>query len=174
MILFAVGLFIYQTLDACDGKQARRTQSSSPLGELFDHGCDSLSTVFVALSACIAVQLGQYPNLMFYQCIAASALFYSAHWQTYVSAKLRFGRFDVTEAQFCIIIMHLVSAFCGPHIWSIIVRKSIPFSVAINYSLFFIHFFLFPAQGALCQHWIAIVGLVRHICGFFESILLLF
>jgi choline/ethanolamine phosphotransferase len=44
MILFAFGLFIYQTLDACDGKQARRTQSSSPLGELFDHGCDSLST----------------------------------------------------------------------------------------------------------------------------------
>lgn len=40
----AIGLFIYQTLDAIDGKQARRTNSSSPLGELFDHGCDSLST----------------------------------------------------------------------------------------------------------------------------------
>lgn len=31
-------LFWYQTLDAIDGKQARRTKSSSPLGELFDHG----------------------------------------------------------------------------------------------------------------------------------------
>lgn len=40
----AVGLFIYQSLDAIDGKQARRTNSSTPLGELFDHGCDSLST----------------------------------------------------------------------------------------------------------------------------------
>ena len=40
----AIGLFIYQTLDAIDGKQARRTQTSSPLGELFDHGCDSVST----------------------------------------------------------------------------------------------------------------------------------
>ncbi|KAK3540074.1 hypothetical protein QTP70_025389, partial [Hemibagrus guttatus] len=40
----AVGLFIYQSLDAIDGKQARRTSSSTPLGELFDHGCDSLST----------------------------------------------------------------------------------------------------------------------------------
>ena len=27
-----------QTFDAVDGKQARRTNSSSPLGELFDHG----------------------------------------------------------------------------------------------------------------------------------------
>jgi len=32
--------FAYQTLDAIDGKQARRTGSSSPLGQLFDHGCD--------------------------------------------------------------------------------------------------------------------------------------
>lgn len=30
--------FAYQTLDAVDGKQARRTGSSSPLGQLFDHG----------------------------------------------------------------------------------------------------------------------------------------
>ena len=35
-------LFMYQTLDAMDGKQARRTGSSSPLGQLFDHGCDAL------------------------------------------------------------------------------------------------------------------------------------
>lgn len=28
----ALGLFIYQTLDATDGKQARRTNTSSPLG----------------------------------------------------------------------------------------------------------------------------------------------
>ncbi|KAK7083525.1 Choline/ethanolaminephosphotransferase 1, partial [Halocaridina rubra] len=30
--LCALGLFIYQSLDAIDGKQARRTGSSSPLG----------------------------------------------------------------------------------------------------------------------------------------------
>lgn len=27
--------------DCMDGKQARRTGSSSPLGQLFDHGCDA-------------------------------------------------------------------------------------------------------------------------------------
>jgi len=42
--LCAVGLFVYQSLDAIDGKQARRTGTSTPLGELFDHGCDSIST----------------------------------------------------------------------------------------------------------------------------------
>lgn len=35
---FAAALWIYSTFDNVDGKQARRTKSSSPLGELFDHG----------------------------------------------------------------------------------------------------------------------------------------
>lgn len=65
--LSALGLFVYQSLDAIDGKQARRTGTANPLGELFDHGCDSLSTVFVALSACVAVQLGYVPAWMFFQ-----------------------------------------------------------------------------------------------------------
>ena len=30
--------WIYQTMDAVDGKHARETKSSSPLGQLFDHG----------------------------------------------------------------------------------------------------------------------------------------
>ncbi|XP_033216090.1 cholinephosphotransferase 1 isoform X1 [Belonocnema kinseyi] len=115
--LCAVGLFVYQTLDAIDGKQARRTGTSTPLGELFDHGCDSISTVFVALSACIAVQLGYYPTWMFFQCFCAMTLFYCAHWQTYVSGSLKFGKVDVTEAQFTIITIHLISAIFGPKIW---------------------------------------------------------
>ncbi|XP_052861703.1 cholinephosphotransferase 1 [Anopheles cruzii] len=115
--LCAAGLFIYQSLDAIDGKQARRTYSSSPLGELFDHGCDSISTVFVALSACISVQLGYYPRWMFFQCFCAMTLFYCAHWQTYVSGTLRFGKIDVTEAQCTIITIHLISAVFGPSIW---------------------------------------------------------
>ncbi|KAJ6829460.1 choline/ethanolaminephosphotransferase 2-like [Iris pallida] len=43
-------LFLYQTFDAVDGKQARRTNSSSPLGELFDHGCDALGCAFETLA----------------------------------------------------------------------------------------------------------------------------
>ncbi|XP_077289834.1 choline/ethanolaminephosphotransferase 1 bbc isoform X7 [Arctopsyche grandis] len=115
--LCGLGLFIYQSLDAIDGKQARRTGTSSPLGELFDHGCDSISTVFVALSACAAVQLGQYPTWMFFQCFCAMTLFYCAHWQTYVSGTLKFGKVDVTEAQFAIIAIQMVSAIFGSNIW---------------------------------------------------------
>jgi phosphatidylglycerophosphate synthase len=37
-IAVALLLFLSHTLDGIDGKQARRTGSSTPLGELFDHG----------------------------------------------------------------------------------------------------------------------------------------
>ncbi|KAH8421063.1 hypothetical protein KR222_007871 [Zaprionus bogoriensis] len=130
--LCALGLFIYQSLDSIDGKQARRTNTSSPLGELFDHGCDSISTIFVALSACISCQLGHYPNWLFFQCFCAIALFYCAHWQTYVSGTMRFGKIDVTEAQFSIITIHMISAILGPEIW----LTKIPIvGVSWNYSI---------------------------------------
>uniref|UniRef100_A0A1L8DYA7 diacylglycerol cholinephosphotransferase n=2 Tax=Nyssomyia neivai TaxID=330878 RepID=A0A1L8DYA7_9DIPT len=115
--LCAGGLFAYQSLDAIDGKQARRTNTSSPLGELFDHGCDSISTVFVALSACISVQIGHHPYWMFFQCFCAMTLFYCAHWQTYVSGTLRFGKIDVTEAQIIIMGIHVISGIFGASIW---------------------------------------------------------
>jgi ethanolaminephosphotransferase len=36
---FAAGLWTYSTMDNIDGKQARRTGTSSPLGELFEYVC---------------------------------------------------------------------------------------------------------------------------------------
>ncbi|XP_066253999.1 cholinephosphotransferase 1 isoform X2 [Euwallacea similis] len=139
--LCALGLFMYQSLDAIDGKQARRTGSANPLGELFDHGCDSLSTVFVAISACTAIQLGTYPSWMFFQCFCAMSLFYCAHWQTYVSGTLRFGKVDVTEAQMTIMGILLISAIFGPSIWSVKIPtldvevKLIPIAIACAVAL---------------------------------------
>lgn len=42
-LVSSIAVVIYVNLDCLDGKQARRTRSSSPLGQLFDHGCDALS-----------------------------------------------------------------------------------------------------------------------------------
>lgn len=40
---------IFECVDGMDGKQARRTGTSTPLGELFDHGLDSYSTVLIPI-----------------------------------------------------------------------------------------------------------------------------
>ena len=89
----ALGLFIYQSLDAIDGKQARRTGSASPLGELVDHGCDSVSMVVVILSTSVAIELGTEPVWMFFFSFMGTFLFYCAHWQAYVSGTIKFGRY---------------------------------------------------------------------------------
>ncbi|UJR28301.1 hypothetical protein I4U23_009547 [Adineta vaga] len=117
-LLTALGVFIYQSLDAIDGKQARRTDSSTPLGELFDHGCDSVSTVFVTLAFCCATQLGVYPWLMFWCCMFSYVIFYCAHWQTYVTGKLRFAKFDCTEAQFFFLFVCMLTVI-SPAFWTI-------------------------------------------------------
>jgi phosphatidylglycerophosphate synthase len=50
-------MFGYQTLDNMDGKQARRTGTSSALGFLFDHGCDALNSFVssVHVAACLGL-----------------------------------------------------------------------------------------------------------------------
>ena len=79
-LLNAIGIFIYQTCDALDGKQARRTGSQSSFGELFDHGCDAISTIFAALSSIYVLQLGTgwYGFVTF---LSAMASFAGAHIQ---------------------------------------------------------------------------------------------
>lgn len=45
-LMQALFYFMYRMFDEMDGKQARRTGNSSPLGLLFDHGCDAFSMGF--------------------------------------------------------------------------------------------------------------------------------
>ncbi len=46
-LLVAILIFASASLDAVDGKQARRTKNSSFIGELFDHGCDCVCTILL-------------------------------------------------------------------------------------------------------------------------------
>ncbi|KAL8601995.1 hypothetical protein ACOMHN_008487 [Nucella lapillus] len=117
LLFAALGLFLYQSLDAIDGKQARRTNTSSPLGELFDHGCDSVSMVFVTLGATIALNLGDRPYWLMLENFAALFVFYCAHWQTYLSGMLKFGKLDVTEGQLSVMAAYMVTAIFGSQIW---------------------------------------------------------
>ncbi|PKS12127.1 hypothetical protein jhhlp_001425 [Lomentospora prolificans] len=63
---WAVGLFLYQTFDAVDGAQARRTKQSGPLGELFDHGVDALNTCLEVLIFAGSQNMGQSWYTTFY------------------------------------------------------------------------------------------------------------
>lgn len=88
----AVGAFVYQALDAIDGKQARRTRTNTPLGELFDHGCDAITTFLAVLTALSAVAIHtEIKSAVFFTALLLS-LNFVYHWQTYVCGVLHFKK----------------------------------------------------------------------------------
>ncbi|KAJ2940880.1 hypothetical protein O0L34_g10140 [Tuta absoluta] len=89
--VLAVFLFLAYTLDGIDGKQARRTQTSGPLGELFDHGLDSYSVFFIP--ACLYSIFGRLdfsipPIRMYYVMWNILLNFYLSHWEKYNTGVL--------------------------------------------------------------------------------------
>lgn len=116
-LLVALGLFFYQALDAIDGKQARRTGSATPLGELFDHGCDAVSALMLGISCGSPAYLGDKPMVFAFIVFSIMTLYYLSHWQAYVCGKLTFRLLDVTEAQCLIMAIHVVTFLFGREFW---------------------------------------------------------
>jgi ethanolaminephosphotransferase len=124
---FAHGLllFLYQTFDAVDGKQARRTNSSSPLGELFDHGCDALACAFEALAFGSTAMCGR--NTFWFWVISAVP-FYLATWEHYFTNTLILPAVNgPTEGLMLIYMSHFFTAAVGSEWWSLPCGESIPF-----------------------------------------------
>ena len=58
IFLYAIGLFIYNTMDNMDGKQARKIGASSSLGLMMDHGCDSLNAYLQSMTLSRIMMMG--------------------------------------------------------------------------------------------------------------------
>jgi len=86
----SIAMLIYQTLDNMDGKQSRKTGSSSPLGLLFDHGCDAVNSVFGSANWIAA--LGLSPRSDQWQIltlvVVPMAAFYITTWEEYYTHRL--------------------------------------------------------------------------------------
>ena len=50
--------FWYQTIDAIDGKQARRTDNCSPLGQILDHNLDQITFTCMMVHVCSSLRIG--------------------------------------------------------------------------------------------------------------------
>ena len=89
-IFIATMLFLYQTFDNLDGRQARRTNTSSPLGLLFDHGCDAfnitMSTLTIATCYCTGISW-----LTLHMWAIAYTPFVGATWEEYYTGSLTLG-----------------------------------------------------------------------------------
>eukprot|EP00985_Skeletonema_marinoi_P009705 scaffold4522_cov145-Skeletonema_marinoi.AAC.11 len=88
--------FAYYTLDCMDGKQARRTGSSSPLGQLFDHGFDCICTLFFVATFSSYLEIG------------------GTHWYNMLQTSLQFAFFMAQwEEYHTLVLPHNAGKWCG-------------------------------------------------------------
>ena len=109
-------MFMYQTLDAIDGKQARRTGSSSPLGQLFDHGCDAVCAVFHGLFLAATINAGS-SLLALLALYFAIVPFFISNWEESATGFMRFGVLGVTEAQFTSMGVLVATGILSSQLW---------------------------------------------------------
>eukprot|EP01033_Poteriospumella_lacustris_P014040 gene14040-10032_t len=86
-VVTGVSMFAYQTLDNMDGKQARRTGSSSALGMFFDHACDSINAGVTIIAMGSVLGTGWTP-LLFITYLASFIPFYLQTWEEYYSRTM--------------------------------------------------------------------------------------
>jgi len=116
LLVWAICLFMYQSFDAIDGKQARRTGMSGPLGELFDHGCDALNTTLEVILASTACGYGRsYWTLV--SMVSSLASFFLTTWEEYHTHVLFLSQFSgPVEGILLLCVLYTAMALGGPMI----------------------------------------------------------
>lgn len=127
MFLSSFSEFFFQTMDAVDGKHARRLGTSSSLGDFLDHVMDSVSIMTTSFLICHG--LGFQSVTMEYFCIIVASLnFVVVHWE---SAKILVMKLDngcsITEAQLAFMFIFLITAIGGKEFWQIAPIPGLPF-----------------------------------------------
>ncbi|CAH8663811.1 unnamed protein product [Schistosoma bovis] len=135
-------VFIAHTLDGTDGKQARRTRSSSALGELFDHGCDSWVCLFLAGSMFSLLGNIYTVREMFMGQWVLIITFLLSHWEKYITGTL-FLPWTFDTSQIMVALVFLLAYWRSPTIfmkpllfgWS----SAAIFKFTLFSSLYFVH-----------------------------------
>lgn len=111
--------FLAYTLDGVDGKQARRTNSSTPLGELFDHGLDSWTCIFFVATVYSIFGRGASGVgvvTLYYILWVVLFSFILSHWEKYNTGIL-FLPWGYDMSLVTISLVYLVTAVVGVETW---------------------------------------------------------
>jgi len=139
-LLSGVLLFFYQTMDNLDGKQARRTGTSSPMGEMTDHGCDSL---VVTMTVVICSSLGSFGMgwVTLFQLLSCWMLFWASTWEQYHTGVLYLGIVNgPDEGIVGISAIFIYTYFVGYAIWGTSLTKLFPGTFGIIPDMTFRYF----------------------------------
>ena len=126
LFLFATCVIVYYNLDNLDGKQARKTGSSSPLGMCMDHGCDGLGVSFITLAVAMISLVQSKTLILFSAQNFVLGSFWMAVWAQYHSkgvlllGTLTFylGKINAVDDGIPFVsFLGYVTFFCGQDFW---------------------------------------------------------
>lgn len=154
----AICLQVYAVLDAADGKQARRLSASSPLGQIFDHGCDAVNLLFIIICSCSAAGFG-IGQLTALTLSVLYSIFVCAQLVEYQSNILLAGGkfFGVTETLILVSAFLLLTGLRGSKAWDIDVVPYLPFLTRFVPSLQIARFLdisLLIVVGSICTFYL--------------------
>lgn len=137
-LICAVNFFLAHTLDGIDGKQARRTKCTGPVGELMDHGVDSWTAMFVLLYVYSLFGRTDWsfgPHRMLIVCWSVFFTFYFTHWEKYMTGVLYLPwTYDVSQI---VLLICSLSTFSNGHtIWKKYFLNIGPYCVIFEYILY--------------------------------------
>ncbi|XP_024869394.1 ethanolaminephosphotransferase 1-like [Temnothorax curvispinosus] len=115
----AFNIFMAYTLDGIDGKQARRTQTSGPLGELFDHGLDSWSAMLITVGMYSVFGRTDHsvsPLRMYFILWNVFINFYLSHWEKYNTGVL-FLPWGYDASMLATVIVFTLTSIGGHEAW---------------------------------------------------------
>jgi phosphatidylglycerophosphate synthase len=109
--LVAFMVFAYLCIDNMDGAQARRTGTSSPLGEFLDHWLDGINGTMLCLGALVSWEATGLRGLFV---IALTGLAYSlTMWEQRWTGRAHFGRLGNIEGILGVSLMYALQSALG-------------------------------------------------------------
>uniref|UniRef100_A0A3P9JEV6 Ethanolaminephosphotransferase 1 n=3 Tax=Oryzias latipes TaxID=8090 RepID=A0A3P9JEV6_ORYLA len=129
--------FLAYTLDGVDGKQARRTNSSTPLGELFDHGLDSWACIFFVATVYSIFGRGESGvNVvtLYYILWVVLFSFILSHWEKYNTGVLFLPwGYDISQVTISLVFFFTavvgVETWYRPVLWNLLYRDFFTFMI---------------------------------------------
>lgn len=153
----ALSMLVYMVLDNLDGKQARRTSSSSPLGHLFDHGCDALNVTVsgITLIACVRLWPPVLPVILMHS--LGHIMFYGAALEEFYTKRMILRELNgPNEGLLTLFIVQLLTAAYGPSFWDKSIHPALPSNKIVAFVMSFP-----PTVHALTGNTLSIVRKLR-------------
>ncbi|KAK5978877.1 CDP-alcohol phosphatidyltransferase [Trichostrongylus colubriformis] len=134
----AICTFLGYTLDGTDGKQARRIGASGPVGELFDHGLDSWSTVPFTITVFSVFGRGEFsvsPIHLLCILISVQIVFIVTHWEKYNTGVLYLS-WGYDASQYGLTFVYLFTYIVGYEWFKFYVYRNITFADVFESSFY--------------------------------------